>query len=252
MDFIKVEGLGNDFIVVAEEPDSEAVQRWCERQTGIGADGVLLLEPIDSGRVAMRYWNADGGEVEMCGNGLRCLAVLSVADGLVDSKSLIIQSAVGDHPATVLDNGMVRAFVGRPHAFRTEEMMVAGHTVRPVGIGNPHAVLFVDDVTDADVAGIGSQIEHDPLFPEGVNVEFVEAVDGSRINARVWERGVGETKASGTGATAAAYAARAVGGLGDMIVVQLAGGELLVEFDEDGAWMVGPAQIVYRGSIGAS
>jgi len=249
MDFVKVEGLGNDFIVVDDEPSPEQIQQWCERHTGIGADGVLLLTPIDRGRVAMRYWNADGGEVEMCGNGVRCLAVLSVVDGLVDGKSFIVESAVGDHPVTVLDNGMVRAFVGQPHPFRTEEITVAGHTVRPVGVGNPHAVLIVDDVSKVEVAEIGPQIERDPLFPEGVNVEFAEAVDANRIRVRVWERGVGETEASGTGAAAAAYAARASAGLGDMIVVELPGGELLVEFDDDGAWMVGPAEVVYRGQI---
>jgi diaminopimelate epimerase len=249
MDFVKVEGLGNDFIVVGEEPDPATIARWCERHTGIGADGVLLLTAIDAGRVAMRYWNADGGEVELCGNGLRCLALLSVTDGLVDDASFVVESAVGDHPVTVLDDGMVRAFVGRPHAFRTEEMIVAGHTVRPVGVGNPHAVLFVDDVDEARVEEIGSTIELDPLFPEGVNVEFVETGADDRIKVRVWERGVGETKASGTGAAAAAYAARTAEELGDAITVELPGGELLVEFDDEGAWMTGPARIVYRGSM---
>lgn len=249
MEFVKVEGLGNDFIVVDEEPTSEQVREWCQRHTGIGADGVLLLSPVDSSRVAMRYWNADGGEVEMCGNGVRCLALLSVTDGLVDGKSFVVESAVGDHPVTVLENGMVRAFVGRPHPFRTEEMTVAGHTVRPVGVGNPHAVLLVEDVSKAEVGEIGPQIERDPLFPEGINVEFAEPVDANRVKVRVWERGVGETKASGTGAAAAAFAVRAANGLGDMIVVELEGGDLLVEFDEDGAWMVGPAEIVYRGEL---
>lgn len=249
MEFVKVEGLGNDFIVVAEEPDPASIVRWCERHTGIGADGVLLLTPIDAGRVAMRYWNADGGEVEMCGNGVRCLALLSVDDGLVEGTSFVVESAVGDHPVTVLEEGMVRAFVGRPHAFRTEEMTVAGHTVRPVGVGNPHAVTFVDDVSEAPVAEVGATIALDPLFPDGANVEFVEASSDDRIKVRVWERGIGETMASGTGAAAAAYAARAAGDLGDAITVELPGGELLVEFDDDGAWMTGPASIVYRGSF---
>jgi diaminopimelate epimerase len=249
MEFVKVEGLGNDFIVVSEEPDPEQVKIWCERHTGIGADGVLLLTPIDAGRVAMRYWNADGGEVEMCGNGVRCLALLSLVDGLVDGPSFIVESAVGDHPVTVLGEGRVRAFVGRPHGFRTESMSVAGHLVRPVGVGNPHAVLFVDDVGAAKVGDVGPTIEHDPLFPDGVNVEFVESVGDGRIRVRVWERGVGETLASGTGATAAAYAARAADGLGDAVTVELPGGDLLVEFDEDGAWMTGPASIVYRGTL---
>ncbi len=249
MEFVKVEGLGNDFIVVGEEPDAEDVIAWCRRHTGIGADGVLLLTPVDPGRIAMRYWNADGGEVEMCGNGVRALALLAVMDGLVDGHSFVVESAVGDHPVTVLDDGLVRAFVGRPHAFRTEEMTVAGHTVRPVGVGNPHAVLLVDDVDEAPVDAIGPVIEHDPLFPDRVNVEFVEPVGEDRVRVRVWERGIGETNGSGTGATAAAYAARAAQELGDAITVELRGGELLIEFEEDGAWMTGPASIVYRGSL---
>jgi diaminopimelate epimerase len=249
MDFVKVEGLGNDFIVVDREPDSDLIPSWCDRHRGIGADGVLLLEPVDRGRIAMRYWNADGGEVEMCGNGLRALAVLAVEDELVDGKDFIIQSPVGDHPVSVLGDGMVRAFVGRPHAFRTEGLTVAGHTVRPVGVGNPHAVLFVDDVDEAAVADTGSEIATDPLFPEGANVEFVEPGEGDRIRVRVWERGVGETSGSGTGATAAAYAARAVWGLGDRVAVDLPGGELIIEFDDSGAWMIGPASVVFRGSM---
>ena len=249
MDFVKVEGLGNDFIVVSEEPRPELVAAWCERHTGIGADGVLLLEPVDSGRVSMRYWNADGGEVEMCGNGLRALAVLSVADGLVEGTDFVIQSPVGDHPVSVRDDGEVRAYVGTPHAFRTEEMVVAGHRVRPVGVGNPHAVLFVDDVEEVEVEETGRAIARDPIFPDGANVEFVEAAGEDRIKVRVWERGVGETKGSGTGASAAAYAMRAANGLGDSIAVELPGGELLIEFDDDGAWMTGPASIVYRGSV---
>lgn len=251
MDFVKAEGLGNDFIIVPERlraaPDRIAA--WCERKTGIGADGVLEVTPIDESSVAMRYWNADGGSAEMCGNGLRCVALVAVELGLVPGPILTVHSAVGVHPATVLPGGIVRAFVGAPHAFRTEELTVAGHRVRPVGVGNPHAVLFVDDVGEAKVAEIGSKIEGDPIFPEGSNVEFVEMDEGSRIKVRVWERGVGETRASGTGATAAAFAARAVGELGDAVTVALPGGELLIEFDDDGAWMTGPATIVFRGSL---
>jgi len=109
--------------------------------------------------------------------------------------------------------------------------------------------LFVDDVDEADVAKIGSKIELDPIFPEGSNVEFVQRGEGNRIKVRVWERGVGETRASGTGATAAAYAARAVDELGDAVTVALPGGELLIEFDDVGAWMTGPATIVFSGSV---
>ncbi|MEN8234482.1 MAG: diaminopimelate epimerase [Actinomycetota bacterium] len=251
MEFVKAEGLGNDFIVVTEPIDlsPERMAELCERKTGIGADGILEITPVDGSTVAMRYWNADGGAAEMCGNGLRCVALIAVEQGIVEGRDLTVRSEVTEHPAMVLPDGVVRAFVGVPHAFRTEELTVAGHTVRPVGVGNPHAVLFVDDVELADVAGIGAVIERDPIFPDGTNVEFVELGDGDRIKARIWERGVGETEASGTGSTAAAYAARAVTELSDSVTVELPGGEMLIELDEAGAWMTGPASIVYTGSI---
>lgn len=252
MEFVKAEGLGNDFIVVLEplRATPDRISAWCEPKTGIGADGVLEVTPVDSSSVAMRYWNADGGAAEMCGNGLRCVALIAVELGLVAGPTLTVHSAVGEHPATVLPGGTVRAFVGEPHAFRTEELTVSGHRVRPIGVGNPHAVLFVDDVSAAEVADIGSTIERDPIFPEGTNVEFVELEEGNRVTVRVWERGVGETMASGTGATAAAFAARAVGELDDAVTVVLPGGELLIEFDDAGAWMTGPATVVFRGSVG--
>jgi len=251
MEFVKAEGLGNDFIVVTEplEISRERIASLCERKTGVGADGILEITAIDETSVAMRYWNADGGEAEMCGNGLRCVALIAVEHDIVAGPSLTVRSAVTDHPATVFSDGTVRAFVGVPHAFRTEELLVAGHSVRPVGVGNPHAVLFADAVDEAAVEEIGSTIERDAIFPDGSNVEFVELEEGDRIKVRVWERGVGETQASGTGSAAAAFAARAAHDLGDAITVALPGGELLIEFDESGAWMTGPASIVYRGTF---
>lgn len=251
MEFVKAEGLGNDFIVVSEPLaiSPERIAELCSRKTGIGADGILEITPVDDASVAMRYWNADGGEAEMCGNGLRCVALIAVEQGVVTGPALTVRSSVGEHPATVLSDGVVRAFVGMPHAFRTEELIVAGHAVRPVGIGNPHAVLFVDDVAEARVGEVGPTIERDAIFPEGSNVEFVEFTEGNRIKVRVWERGVGETQASGTGSAAAAFAARAVGDLGPAVTVELPGGDLLIEFDAAGAWMTGPASIVYHGTV---
>ena len=252
MDFVKAEGLGNDFIVVTEPLalSRERIAQMCERKTGVGADGMLEITVVDQSTVAMRYWNADGGEAEMCGNGLRCVALIAVERGMVRGPALTVRSAVSDHSAEVFANGIVRAFVGVPHAFRTEELLVAGHTVRPVGVGNPHAVLFVDDIGEAAVAEIGPTIERDAIFPDGSNVEFVEFGDGDRIKVRSWERGVGETQASGTGSAAAAFAARAAQDLGDAVTVVLLGGELLIEFDAAGSWMTGPASIVYSGTVG--
>jgi diaminopimelate epimerase len=246
-----MEGLGNDFLVVdgAFDPEPGMIERWCARRTGVGADGVLALTPIDRTRVRMRYWNADGREAEMCGNGLRCVALLAAQRGWVFDANFIVESAVGDHPVEILDDGLVRAFVGVPRGFRTDELVVGDYTVHPVSVGNPHAVMFVDDVEEAPVAEAGPRISTDALFPGGTNVEFVEVVGGDVVRARVWERGVGETRASGTGGTAAAFAARSRDELGDVVTVQLRGGELVVEFDEAGAWMLGPAHVTFRGSV---
>lgn len=251
MDFVKMEGLGNDFLVVDGpfEPDPEAIERWCARRTGVGADGVLAVTPIDRSRVRMRYWNADGNEAEMCGNGLRCVAVLAALRGWVFEPEFVVESAVGDHPVEILGDGLVRAFVGKPMGFRTEELVVGEHTVLPISVGNPHAVLFVESVEDAPVHEVGSAIGTDPLFPEGTNVEFVEFVGDDVIEVRVWERGVGETRASGTGATAAAFAARSRESLGDRVTVRLRGGELLVDFDDAGAWTTGPAHVSFEGRV---
>ncbi len=250
MEFVKVEALGNDFIVVDGPfvPDPDDVVRWCARRCGVGADGVLVIEPIDATRMSMRYWNADGGEAEMCGNGLRCVARLGYDRGWVASGTFTVNTAVGDHEVTVTDD-LVIAFVGVPTPFRTGELNIGTHTVHPFAIGNPHAVLLVDSVEDVDVAAIGSEIENDPLFPNRTNVEFVEVLDEGGIKARIWERGVGETPASGTGATAAAYIAHTQAGVELPVDVHLPGGVLTVTFDDAGAWMEGPAEVVFCGSI---
>jgi len=250
MDFVKVQGLGNDFIVIDGpfEPTPDVVVGWCERQTGIGADGVLAIESIDPTRMRMRYWNADGSEAEMCGNGLRCVARLGYERGWVDGREFVVETEAGDHPVTVKAATVV-AFVGEPVGFRTGTLRVAGWDVHPFAIGNPHAVLFVEDVDAAEVAEVGSRIERDPIFPNRTNVEFVEILDDGGIRARIWERGVGETMASGTGATAAAYMAHTIRGVEAPVAVHLRGGVLTISFGESGAWMEGPAEIVFRGTV---
>ncbi len=246
-----MEGLGNDFIVIegADVPSPGDVRRWCRRHAGVGADGVLTAQRLGPGRVRMRYWNADGGEAEMCGNGLRCVALLARSRSWVDGDVFVVESAAGDHPVEVRPNGTIRAFAGAVDRLRVDDLSVAGKTVHPVRIGNPHAVLFVDDVETAEVTELGPRIESDALFPDGVNVEFVETIDTNRIEVRVWERGVGETRASGTGAAAAAYLAVDRGMVEAPVTVSLAGGDLLIEFDEAGAWMTGPATEVFSGSV---
>jgi diaminopimelate epimerase len=249
VDFVKVQGLGNDFIVFDGpfQPTESDVARWCSRRTGIGADGVLVIEPETDSRVLMRYWNADGGEAEMCGNGLRCVAMLAWERGWVAHPDFVVQTAVGDHPVTVRE-GAVKAFVGVPQRYRTETLNIAGNDLYPMSIGNPHAVTFVDDVDEADVLGIGPIVENDALFPNRTNVEFVQVLEDGGIKARIWERGVGETPASGTGAAASAYIAHAVHGVDQPTRVELRGGALTISIDEAGVWMEGPAEFVFNGS----
>ena len=251
MDFVKMEALGNDFIVV-EGPAAISpgnVQAWCDRRFGVGADGVLLATPLGAQRVSMEYWNADGQKAEMCGNGLRCIAKLAVDRGWVDPAPLEIETAVGPLGAEVLDDGRVRALMGHPKRGDSESLEVAGVTVRPVTVGNPHAVIFVDDPLLAPVADLGPRIEKDPLFPNGTNVEFVRVESGSRIRMRIWERGVGETMASGTGATAAAFAAALYEGAQSPVEVLLPGGSLTVEILGDEGWVTGPATYVFTGTV---
>ena len=184
----------------------------------------------------------------MCGNGLRCVARLGFDRGWMDAPEFVVETAVGDHPVLVKPDSVV-AYVGEPVRFRTDTLSVAGYDVHPFAVGNPHAVMFVEDVDQADVAGIGPTIENDPLFPNRTNVEFVQVLEDGGIRARIWDRGVGETLASGTGATASAYIAHTVAGVDAPVLVELKGGILVISFDEEGAWMEGPAEVVFSGTL---
>ncbi|MDK1017970.1 MAG: diaminopimelate epimerase [Actinomycetota bacterium] len=250
MEFVKMQGLGNDFIVITGPylPEGGDVVRWCERRRGVGADGVLVVTALSPSRVAMRYWNADGGEAEMCGNGLRCVARLAFDRGWVDAREFTVETAAGKHPVKVKSEGVI-AFVGKPVPFRTGTLTIGKHEVHPFAIGNPHAVMFVDDVESVPVGEIGPLIESDPLFPNRTNVEFVEVLEEGGVRVRVWERGVGETLASGTGSTAAAYIAHTERGVSSPVEVHLHGGVLTVWFDDEGAWMDGPAEYVFSGNV---
>ena len=250
MDFVKMEGLGNDFIVVngPAHIDPAWVQRWCDRRFGIGADGVLEITRRDREHIAMRYWNADGGEAEMCGNGLRCLARLAVMRQWIDGSSMIVETASGPLPATVLADGTVRALVGTPE-IAGAPIEIGGMRVHRVAVGNPHAVVFVDDPEVVDVATLGPLIETDDHFPRRTNVEFVAVAGLEHIRMRIWERGVGETLASGTGATSAAFAAVQYRDVEAPVQVDLPGGRLAIELEGAEAWMVGPAHVVYEGRI---
>jgi diaminopimelate epimerase len=246
--FEKMEGLGNDFVVL-EGPRSVTaaeVAAWCDRRRGIGADGVLVVSPLGDGRVRMEYWNADGSPAEMCGNGLRCVARFAYERGWVNVASFVVETAVGERAVEIVSDEVVRVELGPVTTGGQEE--AAGVRVGTASVGNPHAVLFVDDPSAADVAGLGSLIETDPAFPAGTNVEFVSVRSADAIDMRVWERGVGETLACGTGAAAAVAVGIEAGLLDSRATVRLPGGSLQVEVGEGTAWITGPARRVFRGT----
>jgi diaminopimelate epimerase len=245
MEFVKMEGLGNDFVVVdgPHRPSAAEVAAWCDRRLGIGADGVLVVTGGDP--VRMDYWNADGSAAEMCGNGLRCVARYAVDRGLVSEPEFVVQTAVGPRHV-VVGADRVRAEIG-PVQVGERGVEIAGYRLMPVDVGNPHAVAFVADCYSVPLPAAGPLVETDPAFPGGVNAEFATVIDQGHIALRVWERGAGETLACGTGAVAATAAARAGGLVGDAVTVHLPGGDLAVEIVGDVAWIEGPARTVFRG-----
>jgi len=244
-----MQGLGNDFVVVAGpvELSGDDVVSWCDRRRGIGADGVLEVTPIDHKTVRMRYWNADGGTAEMCGNGLRCVARFAANRGWVEGDSFSVQTAVGRRQVRINQDGSVSAFLGKATAHG--EVDIDGIVVHTVEIGNPHAVLWVDDPENAHVGEVGPRIEKAPSFPAGSNAEFARVVARDQIELRVWERGVGETLACGTGAAATAFLANRQGLVGADVAVNLLGGTLRVILEDDGVWIEGPAVTVFSGTL---
>ncbi|VAV92443.1 Diaminopimelate epimerase [hydrothermal vent metagenome] len=249
MKFFKMQGLGNDFVVF-EGPTQLATERivaLCDRRTGIGADGVLVATRLDDA-VQMTYWNADGSVAEMCGNGLRCVAQLAMRNGWVDPRGFTVRAAISDHPAQRVGADLVRARVGTA-ATLAPEVSSCGVEFHTVSIGNPHAVTFVDRVADAPVRTVGPDVEVDGQFPHRTNVEFASVRARDHIDLRVWERGVGETNACGTGAAATVFAAHQRGTVDNRVTVSLPGGDLLIEIDGDAVWMEGPAEFVYTGTL---
>lgn len=243
--FAKMQGLGNDFVVLDGplELTDDQVQRLCDRRYGIGGDGVLVVTPGDP--IAMEYWNADGSAAEMCGNGLRCVARFAVDRGLAPAPSFDVATPIGIRRVSVSEHG-IEADLG--------PVTVSGHTniddvrYHLIDVGNPHAVSVVDDPSVIDVAGVGRRVETDPQFAMGTNVEFVAIADGS-VTMRVWERGVGETRACGTGMAAAAMVAAKLGRSDGPIEVHVPGGAGVVEFRDGRGWLRGPAEYAFTGTV---
>jgi diaminopimelate epimerase len=260
--FAKMEGLGNDYVFVdaiastfplARAP--ELARAWSDRHFGIGADGLILL-CRDGGAAGaglrMAMWNADGSRGAMCGNGLRCLARFAYERGHAPAPRFTIATDAGPRAVELLSDGAVRAAMGEVRVGAPRRVRVAGADLElvPGDAGNPHAVLFVGDTATADVAGIGAALQAHADFPGGVNVEFVQPLDSSRVRQRTFERGSGETLACGTGAAVAAAAARARGVVrGDRVVVELRGGPLAVLGSGPALAIEGPARTVFTGVV---
>ena len=244
MRFVKMEGLGNDFVVVDEsvEVGPDLVRQLCHRHFGVGADGVLQVS-LRAGRIKMDYWNADGSVAEMCGNGLRCVARYAFDRGMSTDRSFSVLTRVGERGVEAGEEPRVelgRVTITAP--LRYEEMSF--HTV---DVGNPHAVTFLADLESAPVATVGPALERE--VPGGTNVEFVTVMSHDKIAMRVWERGVGETLACGSGMVAAAAAAQHLGHVGSRVVVEVPGGQGTVDLVGGAAWLTGPAHYVFSGEI---
>ncbi len=272
--FTKMHGAGNDFIVVEPGDDerdwSALAQRMCDRHFGVGADGLLLVLPSESADVRMRVINADGSEAEMCGNGVRCVAKYAIERGIVRTERFRMETGAGvltieaERDATGAIS-RARASMGRPRfapseipvnieaepPLRNVSLTVDGQTVAVtiLSMGNPHAVHFwARPVSAYPLAQVGPRMERHPAFPGRTNYEIARVVDRGRIEARVWERGVGETLACGSGACAVAVAAQMLHLVDDRVDVVLPGGILTVEWDGTGeVYLSGPVEEVFTG-----
>jgi diaminopimelate epimerase len=267
--FLKMHGLGNDFAVFDARvtgfaPDSALARALADRRTGIGCDQLIVIAPPANGADAtMRIFNADGGEVESCGNAARCVGRLLLGES---GKDMIrLETAGGPLQCRAWENGLVEVDMGPPQfewqqvplsqAMETEHFTfdVAGEQIEAsaLSMGNPHCVIFTNDAETAPVASLGPKIETHPLFPARVNVEFVSVLSPTRLRMRVWERGAGITRACGTGACAAAVAAARRGLAERGVDVVLDGGTLHIAWREaDGhVLMTGPATLSFRGEI---
>jgi diaminopimelate epimerase len=275
MKFSKYQGIGNDFVMVADQEDEielspANVMRLCDRRFGIGADGVIRVAPDGNGAdFFMDYRNSDGSVGEMCGNGIRCLAVFVRELGLTRSSRLSVGTRAGVKTIEVLPGDLVTVDMGRPvfdpatipvswpgpdalHA--KVELPDETLAVACLSIGNPHAVVFVEDLEPISIELTGPQVERHPMFPNGTNVEWVRVAAPDRIEMVVWERGSGATLACGTGACAGAVASRMLRGTDPEMTVVLPGGELRIEWAGDGAtpasvFMTGPATKSFEGEV---
>ncbi len=276
MKFTKMHGIGNDYVYVncfkeqVENPGELAI-RVSDRHFGIGSDGLILIKPSDRADFEMAMYNADGSEGAMCGNGIRCVAKYVYDYGLTDQTRIRVgtKSGIKVLDLTIGEDGkvsFVRVNMGSPELTAAkipiisereqvvaEPVEVGGVTyaITGVSMGNPHAVVHLEDVKGLDIEKVGPLFEHHERFPDRINTEFIRVTDRENLEMRVWERGSGETLACGTGACAAAVASMVNGYTEDEVTVHLLGGDLRVRWDreENLVYMTGPAAVAFEGEI---
>ncbi|MDF1534291.1 MAG: diaminopimelate epimerase [Methanosarcinaceae archaeon] len=272
IEFTKLHGNGNDFIVIDEfmdkiVPDNDKAEfavKYCDRRFGIGADGVLFISRSDKADMKMRLFQPDASEAEMCGNGIRCLVKYAFDSGHIDVGTATVETMAGVLSAQTRKDDMgfwVKVNMGQPLKTRAQipakgdaadefiDVVMHGHNVSVVNTGVPHAVIFVEDL-DLDILGIAPKIRFDPIFPNGTNVNFVKVDSEGEVTIRTYERGVeDETLSCGTGSVASAYLAHMHKGMDSDIRVHTKGGDLNISIVNDIVFMEGPAVTVYKGAI---
>ena len=279
IDFIKMHGLGNDFILIdcinKSLGDSSFLsylaKKLCDRNFGIGADGLILILPSSKADLRMRIINSDGTEAQMCGNGIRCFAKYAYENKLISKNIFAVETLAGIiTPKLIFQDkeiSGIKVDMGTPKLKRREIPMEGEDTstvvdevlkinteqtfkITCVSMGNPHCIIFVNDVQSIPIDEIGPKIENHPLFPEKTNVEFIQVLNRKEINFRVWERGVGETLACGTGACAALVAAVLNKKTDRKATIHLPGGDLDIHWaDNEHIYMTGPAELVFKGEM---
>lgn len=274
MKFSKWHGCGNDFIYIDGRnlniDYAEFAKKYCDRHFGIGADGVLALEDTDAADAKMRIINPDGTEPEMCGNGIRCFARALYDFGIIKKDEFIVETGAGIlTPKIIFENGKisgVRVDMGKPRLNAAEipvvglgdgqvinkpiEVLGKTYNITCVSMGNPHAIVFVDDIKKCDIENLGRHFETHKAFPNKTNTEFVEIIDRRHLRMRVWERGAAITLACGTGTCASVVAAALNDKAERQAEVTLDGGKLFIDWQEDGrVFMTGAAEFVFEGEI---
>jgi len=273
MMFWKMHGLGNDYVVMDNRDGkvigaaaTELARKLCKRRFSIGADGLLLVSNSSVADVKMRIFNADGSEAEMCGNGIRCLAKYCFENNITRAVDFRVETLAGIKRVWLtVENGQVKSVkvdMGLPILERgkipmlgdgtcvNEDLLVNGenHKVTCLSVGNPHCVVFVDNVESFPVQTIGPKLENHSIFPKRTNVEFVQILNNHEMKVRVWERGCGETLACGTGACASTVAGKLTRKISSTVVVHLLGGDLEVEYN-NWIFLSGPAEKVFEGTL---